>query len=100
MKAQGIVYKIGFIVVLSVDLSPVFGRIDGIIIHDVTNFYFVCKVLTTVCFSEHFHSFEVESSSNTDVVSYFDIYDHTPLHMYHVDNTSFITLKYHLIENI
>ena len=79
MKAQGTVYKIGYVVVLSVGLFPVFGRINNIIIHNTCNYYFLCNILSTISFCEHYHSFEVEESIHVDLISHMDIFDHIPL---------------------
>ena len=100
VKVRGITYKIGYVVVLSSGLTPVFGLIDNIIVYDVDRFFYVCNVMETVCFSEHFHCFEVEKSSDMEVIEYDRIYDYTPLYLYTVNNTLYIPLKYHLKENV
>ena len=100
MKVNGITYNTGYIVVLSVNLTPLFGQIQNIIVYDINSYYFVCELLDTVCFCEHFHSYEISVTSGIVIVKHNELYDHTPLYLYHVNNQSYISLKYYLIDNI
>ena len=100
IKIKGTVYKNGCIVVLSVNLTPVFGRLRSIVVHDVNNYLLVCNVMNTICFSKHYHSYEVEETPEIVLVNHSDLYDHTPLSLYHVFNCLYVSLKYYLIENI
>ena len=95
---NGLIYKIGYVLVLSMNLSPLFGLIQNIIVHDVNNYYYVCQHLDTVCFCEHFHSYEVKSTCDIVIIKHNDLYDHTPLHIYHVNDCSYVSLKYYLID--
>ncbi|KAK3926396.1 Bifunctional lysine-specific demethylase and histidyl-hydroxylase NO66 [Frankliniella fusca] len=68
LKVNGIYFKNGM--VIHVDVSehlPVFAHIVHIIFDGVTeghepNVIFVCRYLSTICFSHHYHSYEVRES--------------------------------------
>ena len=76
MKVNGITYKTGYIVVLSVILTPLLGWIQNIIVYDINNYYFVCKLLDTVCFCKHFHSYEIRGISDIVIVKHEDLHYH------------------------
>ena len=46
----GTCYRLGGVVILSVELVPTFGLISDIIILDVDDYYLVCEPLHTECF--------------------------------------------------
>ena len=99
------VYYHGDVVVLENELLPTFGVIKDMIVFDVDRYYFVCEVLSTECFVNHFHSFEVTKQNPTkySICKQPDFVDHHILHAYSVTSyphSLFVPLKYHLIENI
>lgn len=102
---DGTVYRHGDVVVLKNELLPTFGVIKDVIVLDVDRHYFVCEILITEHFLEHFHSFEVtkQNSPNYSICMQSDFVDHHVLHAYRVlscPQSLFVPLKYHLIENI
>lgn len=91
------------VVAVSTDLLPVFGRILAIIMHDVTQYFFVCEVLITDCFNSHYHAYEVRKhnlSTPIIICRQSTFVDHHVLGLYHISPLSFVSLKYYLPENI
>ena len=84
---------------------PQFGLIDEILVIDVENYFFLCRLFVTDCFNHHFHSYEVSWTIPPlfNVYMQTDLADHHVLHQYKLSSwpsISFIPLKYHIIENI
>lgn len=102
-RIGGTLYKQQAIVVLESDLLPVFAQIVDIIVYGVDHCLFVCHLLVTHCFVNHFHSFEIQHQESPVVklVKQTELVDHHPLGQYSLPSYSsskFISLKYHLIE--
>ncbi len=79
-------YTSGDVVVATSDLLPQFGIIQEIIVHNLC--YFLLKLLHTICFSTHFHSFEVINNSPPvfSVIKPSDLFDHCVLGLYHIQS--------------
>ncbi len=96
-------YTSGDIVVATSDLLPQFGIIQEIIVDNLC-YYFVLELLHTICFSTHFHSFEVINNSPPvfSVIKPSDLFDHCVLGLYHIQShrSFFVPLKYFLIEQL
>lgn len=101
IEIDGTVYKTGSVVVLTSSLMPQFGTIMNIVMLNVDDYYFVCELLCTVNFSEHFHAYEVTRNSVIHLVicKQSELVDHHVLGMYSVAAKHLVSLKYHLMEN-
>ena len=99
---NGTVYSSGSVVVLKNELLPEFGVIVDIIVFGVDIYYIVYKKLVTECFEQHFHSFKVfnPSSMQYGICKNTELLDHHILHNYNISSNSYVSLKYHLMENI
>jgi hypothetical protein len=105
IKVHGNTYKPGHIVIIASNLLPTFGKITDILIYNTDDNYLVLQKFHTICFNQHYHSFEVLC---TDPIEYFvckpiDLVDPHPLSLYNVPGSpqfNFISYKYHIIENI
>lgn len=84
---------------MDMELVPSFGILHDIIIVD-NEFFFVCKVLSTVSFEGHFHSYLVTCENSFSIITQANLYDHTTLSVYNISNSFYIPLKYQLIENV
>jgi len=96
------VYRPNGILVIESHLTPVFGLIMQVVMMGKVPI-FVCKKYVTDCYSYHFHAFEVKESSEIIAVSHEDLTDYNVLSMYklHIDrDTIFISVKYHILENL
>ena len=99
MEIKGTTYKKKSIVVIEMNLLPVSGVIEDIIVLD-TDYYFVCSVYKTNFYFDHFHAFEVceQSPLIYHVCKQTELYDYTPLSAYKINSNTYIALKYQLIE--
>ena len=80
---------------------PVFGVIKEIFKID-SKYFFVYNVLNTLCFVSHMHAYEVNYSNIVEIVKIDLLYDYYPLGLYHSQlyNALFVSLKYHIVENL
>ena len=78
------------------DFLPVFGRVSDVVVSDVDNYYIVCDVFTTECFCNHYHAYEISSSSPVfySFVKQSQLTDHLVLAVY---KSKFIVLKYNVL---
>jgi hypothetical protein len=93
------------VIVLGTDLFPKFGILVDIFIDNLHCYYFVLEELHTICFTSHYHSYEVirHSPMKYNVCKPSNLYDHTVLGEYEVPHSSpssFVPLKYYLVENL
>ena len=98
-------YKHGAIILVENHLLPEFAEITDVIVYDVDHCLFVCHLLVTHCFLNHFHSFEVQYSEPPVVklIKQTELADHHPLGLYSLPSYSlskFVSFKYHVIENL
>lgn len=102
IQIAGTTYRPNGVLVIKSELMPAFGVIIQIVKVENTCI-FVCKEFTTLCFSNHFHAFEIKESSKTIAIKYDDLPDYHVLSTYKLHthtNVSFVSMKYHIIENI
>ena len=104
IEITGTRYSHGNVVVIDTDLVPEFGIIEDIIVDALMCYYFVLEKLHTVCFSNHYHSFEVIKHVPKEffICKPSDLFDHAVLGLYHIPqcHSLFVCLKYYLVENI
>ena len=76
--------------------------IKDVVVFGVDQYYLVCENLLTESFVTHFHSFQVShiSPPQFSICKSTELLDHHVLHSYNVSSNSYVTLKYHLIEDI
>ena len=101
LEISGTHYASGSVVVISIDFTmPVFAIITDILVQAVDEFYFACKTLETACFVPHYHSYGVgyKSPAETVICKQSSLIDHNVLGLYKVNSRSYVSLKYHLIE--
>ena len=85
-----------------VDLLPQFGLIkDVLVLNNIP--YFCYKLIDTICFNHHFHSYEISIVDQSDVnfITHFDLIDYHPLTISQIPsdpNIKFIRMKYHIVE--
>ncbi len=96
VTVSGTTYSQGSAVVLGVMNGEYeFGRIDQIfIIRGMP--YLCCMKMDVSHFSEHYHSYIVEESSQFLLVQVKDLLDHHPLALYQLHGKMYITLRYKL----
>lgn len=101
MRINGNEYKPGGVVVVSMDLLPIFGLKKYIIVFKVNEYFLVCELLQTICFDAHFHSYEVTHVHFCDTIlcKPKEVADHTVLGLYR-KHSLFVTLKYNILENV
>lgn len=102
INIQGTCYKPKGVVVLEVDHVPVFGIITDILAVNVNDYYIVCEVVDTDCFNSHFHSYEISQNADPHYIVC-RVKDHYTLSMYQLislSDSSFISMKYHLIDTV
>lgn len=80
------------------DDMPVFGEIVEIFVTPLGECLFVLKVLATVCFCIHLHSYEVGLTSETIVARQNELLDHYPLHTIRLNGRCFVRLKYNICD--
>ncbi len=80
-------YTSGDVVVATSNLLPQFGIIQEIIVDNLCYLFFL-ELLHTICFSTHFHSFEVINNSPPvfSVIKPSDLFDHCVLGLYHIQS--------------
>lgn len=100
VEISGTKYSHKNVVVIDCNILPVFGVIQDIILNDTYQALFVCKKLTTCCFSPHYHAYEVSYSfpATFFICKPCDLYDYSVLTLYHVHSSLFVPLKYHIVE--
>ena len=76
------------------DDMPVFDEIVEIFVTPIGECLFVMKILATLCFCSHLHSYEVglTNCNNVYVARQYEFLDHYPLHKIKIDNKCFIRL--------
>lgn len=92
VKINGLQYSFGLVLVTDyVDLKPIFGVINAIIIKENDNFvYFVTSKLDTLLYDEHFHAYEVQPSNLLECIRWKDLHSITPLLIHIVQKRMFI----------
>ena len=97
---DGTKYLKEVVVVLQSLMMPIFGIIKDIVVH-CADYFFVCNMLHTECFSSHFHAYEVSKTNDYILCTHSDLADHHVLDLYHLSSytTGFIPVKYHLFKN-
>ena len=97
----GMRYKIGSIIIHKSELMPGFTKIIDIVMINPTLSYFICTEYETLYFSHHYHAYVVhECPSNIHIIQYSDFIDHNVFTTHNIDDTLYIPMKYHIIENI
>lgn len=83
-----------------IDEDPKFGQIIDIFETPAAETLFVMRELITVSFNQHFHAYEVISTSSFFVYQYHQFKDHHPLHMCNSFGSNpcyrLIVMKYHV----
>ena len=98
LEINGTKYTLGNVVVLEVtDLFPTFAVLSDIVSSEA-QYYFVCRLMFTICFSHHFHAYEVCDTDDYIVCCQAELADHYVLSKYTVCGKHFIPMKYHLIQ--
>ena len=86
------------------DLLPTFAVIKDIVAYNVDEFYFVCEVLDTVCFAQHFHAYEVayKTPKEITICTQSSLPDYSVLGLYKLtsNSTIYVPLKYHIMEQL
>jgi hypothetical protein len=103
VEISGTTYRHGSVIILNSYLLPEFGIIRDILVIDTNDYYFVCEVMETIQLVSHYHAFEVAtdvSHSNVNICKQSTLVDHTVLGLYTVNSTNFVSLKYHIVENL
>ncbi len=79
---------------------PSFAEIvDIVFLRSDSTCLFVCKMYVTDCFNKHYHSYEVLSTEEVLIIKQSDLTDYHVLHKYKIHfETTFIPLKYHILE--
>ena len=100
---KGITYNHGSVVVLNMDTVPTFGVVCDIFVFNTNMYHLLCEVLFTVCFSHHFHAYEVSKQVPADIIccEQSDLHDHTVLQLYTIasqPHSLFVPLKYEIME--
>ena len=62
-------YKPGGVVVLEVNVVPVFGIIRNILVVNAEDYYLICEILYTELFNCHFHSYAVCNNATEYAIS-------------------------------
>lgn len=90
--------------VIDTDLLPIFGIVEDIVVDDLHCYFFVLQKFRTICFSPHYHSYEVNAHSPKAyyVCKPSDLFDHSVLGQYQVPNchSLHVPLKYYLVETL
>lgn len=104
LNINGTTYKKSGAVIVQMGLSPVFGKIHDLIIieNNTDNYFIVYEKLVTETFNHHVHAYEV---SVPNVPIYIcckssDLIDHHVLGIYEFSDSSYISVKYHIVENV
>ena len=63
LKINGRKFKQGRVIIQEMNLYLKFGLILEVLVFDVDNYFLVCDVLETECFSHHYHVYEVSRPS-------------------------------------
>lgn len=107
IEIQGTVYKKQAFVVTESLLLPDFASITDIIVisGEALECYFVCSMYHTIAFSSHYHAYEIVQIQplSSLVLKPETLADHHALTAHQLSlstPSSFISLKYHVIENI
>ena len=81
------------------DDMPVFGEIVEIIfVSPINECLFVLKLLTSLCFCAHLHSYEVGLTSIIIIIArQREFLDHYPLHTTTLNSRYFVRLKYSIV---
>ena len=100
MKCGTTTYKPGYFVVLESSLLPLFGEIKDILVYNVDECVFVIQTYTTLCYLNHFHSYEVSKDPGSfQALQPSHLIDYHPLFLYTLpNNKTVIPLKYYLAE--
>ena len=105
MKLQGTRYKTGDCVLLRFDGEiPIFGKVSAIVIKSPKEALLIAELLQTVCFVEHFCSYQVSVHPSKSFVccAKSDLVDHHVLSIYQPHNsatTYLIPMKYYVLDN-
>lgn len=98
VEVDGITYKKGVVIVVGMDLVPEFGIIDDIIVFNTDEIFFVLQNVSTISFEHHFHSYLVCPENDFCIIRHTQLYDHTPLSIYQLSDSFYISLKYQLYD--
>lgn len=99
-EIDGVRYSKGSVVVLSTkEVLPTFGHIIDIILTDVDVCTFVCEVLHSEGFVEHFHAYEVTCPKPIPIVfcKKNDLSDYHVLSICKQHQSMYVVQKYHLV---
>ena len=102
VKYLGTEYKSGaadtYVILGSDGLDPVFAKLMSIIIVGTDFVIFDVMLCTCLYFSEHFHSYVVNTTTNRNLVSCYSLYDHYVYHGHQLsDNLTYISLRYYFM---
>ena len=104
VELAGTTYRPGGVVVISSTLMPSFALImDVLLLGTDSVCMFICRKYTTQCFNSHLHAYEVVESEEQIVVEQNNLQDYHVLSQFKLDthdDVLFISMKYHIIENI
>lgn len=79
VKIKGIMYKPNLVIVIDiVNDMPKFAVIASILLDDNKNVYFYVKILETTAFNEHYHSYEIEETTDCCVKAYNELIEYVP----------------------
>ena len=99
-EISGTTYKRKTVVVYEyVDDMPVFGEIVEIFVSPINECLFVLKLLTSLCFCAHLHSYEVGLTNTIIIARQHEFLDHYPLHTTTLNSKCFVRLKYSIVCN-
>ena len=100
VEINGIQYKKDSLIILGLEEDTVqFGKIIEIALTPIHRFLFVVSCLNTICYSHHYHAYEVCPTDQLHVCSYEDLHDYHPLQLnvaYGSGHRYMVSLKYHV----
>ena len=100
IEIGGTTYKKGVFVVTASDILPRFSQIVDIVVLKEEKCFFICEPYETLGFYNHYHAYEVIKSSAPELnaIQQCDLADFYPLSFHSVSNSSYICMKYHIVE--
>lgn len=100
IEIGGTTYKNGIFVVTASDIVPQFSQIVDIVVLEQEKCFFICEPYETLGFYNHYHAYQVVKSRAPELnaIQQCDLVDFYPLSLHSVSNSSYICMKYHIIE--
>ena len=84
------------LIIGNVDSVLLFGVVHTVIAININDYYFAVNKLDTIEYNDHMHSYEVQFTSEYEVIKPIDLLDYHPLSLYCVKLRYYIPLKYHI----